>query len=77
MMEIWPSRCAALAKRSLQYMFPFGLAAMLTGTVFVDRGNRERALGTMDNVAITIQQKKVCYRSSLCACVRVCVCVCV
>ncbi|KAK7094775.1 1-acyl-sn-glycerol-3-phosphate acyltransferase alpha-like [Littorina saxatilis] len=59
MMEIWPSRCAALAKRSLQYMLPFGLAATLTGTVFVDRGNRERSAGTMSDTAATIKQKKV------------------
>ena len=61
MMEMWPSRCVALAKRSLQYMLPFGLAATLTGTVFVDRGNRERALGTMGDTAVTIRQNKVSY----------------
>ena len=61
MMEMWPSRCVALAKRSLQYMLPFGLAATLTGTVFVDRGNRERALGTMGDTAVAIKQNKVSY----------------
>ena len=60
---MWPNRCAALAKRSLQYMLPFGLAATLTGTVFVDRGNRERAMGTMDHTAVTIRQNKVSHSS--------------
>ncbi|XP_076436705.1 1-acyl-sn-glycerol-3-phosphate acyltransferase alpha-like [Babylonia areolata] len=59
MMEIWPSRCTALAKRSLQYMVPFGLAATMAGTVFVDRGNRDRAFDTMDGAAAAIRQKKI------------------
>jgi 1-acyl-sn-glycerol-3-phosphate acyltransferase len=59
MMAVWPSRCSALAKRSLQYIFPFGACATLCGTVFVDRGKKERALETMDNAAKTIKEKKV------------------
>lgn len=38
-MEIWPilGRAAPVAKKSLMYMGPFGLAAWLIGVVFIDR----------------------------------------
>lgn len=37
---LWPlmSRCTVVAKRSLQYLAPFGTATWLWGTVFIDRG---------------------------------------
>lgn len=37
---IWPlmSRSTVVAKRSLQYLVPFGTATWLWGTVFIDRG---------------------------------------
>lgn len=37
---LWPlmSRCTVVSKRSLQYLAPFGTAAWLWGTVFIDRG---------------------------------------
>lgn len=37
---IWPlmARCTVVAKRSLQYLVPFGTATWLWGTVFIDRG---------------------------------------
>ncbi|KAL8566614.1 hypothetical protein ACOMHN_049755 [Nucella lapillus] len=59
MMAVWPTRCTALAKRSLQYMAPFGVAATLTGTAFVDRGNTGRAVGTIDSVAADVRQKNI------------------
>lgn len=38
-MEMWPilGRAAPVAKKSLMYMGPFGLAAWLVGVVFIDR----------------------------------------
>ncbi|XP_025112854.1 1-acyl-sn-glycerol-3-phosphate acyltransferase alpha-like isoform X2 [Pomacea canaliculata] len=59
MMAIWPDRCVALAKKELRYMFSFGLAAILTGTIFIDRLNREKALSTMEETAAGIRNKKV------------------
>ncbi|KAM3966629.1 1-acylglycerol-3-phosphate O-acyltransferase 2 [Aphomia sociella] len=37
---LWPlmARCTVISKRSLQYLVPFGTAAWLWGTVFIDRG---------------------------------------
>ncbi|XP_053600959.1 putative 1-acyl-sn-glycerol-3-phosphate acyltransferase acl-2 [Plodia interpunctella] len=37
---LWPlmERCTVVSKRSLQYLVPFGTAAWLWGTVFIDRG---------------------------------------
>jgi lysophosphatidate acyltransferase len=32
-------RCACVAKRAIMYVFPFGLASWLCGTVFIDRSN--------------------------------------
>lgn len=58
MMAVWPLRCTALAKRSLQYMIPFGLACTLSGTVFVDRG-RKGAVDTMSEVAKMMKEKKI------------------
>ncbi|XP_072936229.1 putative 1-acyl-sn-glycerol-3-phosphate acyltransferase acl-2 [Epargyreus clarus] len=37
---LWPlmARCTVVSKRSLQYLVPFGTAAWMWGTVFIDRG---------------------------------------
>ncbi|KAK2190707.1 hypothetical protein NP493_73g04026 [Ridgeia piscesae] len=51
MMDILPDRCSVLAKRELLYFGPFGFAAWLSGLVFVDRLNREKARNTMDMIA--------------------------
>ncbi|KAH3778152.1 1-acyl-sn-glycerol-3-phosphate acyltransferase alpha-like isoform X1 [Dreissena polymorpha] len=59
MFAIWPDRGAALIKKDLQYAGPFGLAATLCGSVFIDRLNRERALETMTNTAKKIHDRKV------------------
>lgn len=59
MMEIWPDRCTSLAKKELKYAGPFGLAAWLAGTVFVDRLNRERAKDTMDKTVKLLKEKNV------------------
>ena len=66
-MYAWPSRCVALAKHSLQYMWPFGPAAVLCGTVFVDRSNRKQAIRTMSNVAQIIKKEKVGNSHGWCA----------
>lgn len=41
-MEMWPilGRAAPVAKKSLMYMGPFGLAAWLIGVVFIDRTSK-------------------------------------
>ncbi|XP_073942443.1 1-Acylglycerol-3-phosphate O-acyltransferase 2 isoform X2 [Choristoneura fumiferana] len=39
---LWPlmARCTVISKRTMQYMVPFGTAAWMWGTVFIDRGSR-------------------------------------
>ncbi|KAK7496979.1 hypothetical protein BaRGS_00011715 [Batillaria attramentaria] len=59
MMEMWPERCSALAKKELRYFLPFGLAAALTGTVFIDRLNPESARSTIQATADLIRDKKI------------------
>ena len=59
MTEVMPDRCTVLAKRELLFFGPFGLAAWLSGLVFVDRLNREKARKTMDMIAKLMHDKKV------------------
>jgi len=60
MMDILPDRCSVLAKRELLYFGPFGFAAWLSGLVFVDRLNREKARNTMDMIAKLMHDNQVC-----------------
>ena len=43
--EMWPRmrRCAALAKEALFFAGPFGLAAWLNGTIFINRGKSKES----------------------------------
>ncbi|XP_067662381.1 1-acyl-sn-glycerol-3-phosphate acyltransferase alpha-like [Haliotis asinina] len=59
MMEIWPLRCTSLAKKELMYTGPFGLAAWLCGTVFIDRLNHDRAVSTIKETADFINKNNV------------------
>ena len=59
MMEIWPERCVPFAKRELLYAGPLGLALYLVGTIFIDRGNRERAVEAVSKSADQIKNHKV------------------
>ncbi|XP_076091160.1 1-acyl-sn-glycerol-3-phosphate acyltransferase alpha-like [Mytilus galloprovincialis] len=59
MMEIWPERCVPFAKKELLYLGPFGLALYLVGTVFIDRGNREKAVDAIQKTSDEIRNNKV------------------
>ena len=59
MMEIWPKRCTIMMKKSLKYAGPFGLAAILSGCIFVDRSSRVTARQALDDTIKTIKKKKV------------------
>ena len=64
MFDIWPKRCCCLIKKELKYAGPFGLAAILCGSVFIDRLNTKKALDTMKAAMKEIKEKKVsCYLS--------------
>ncbi|XP_013409373.1 1-acyl-sn-glycerol-3-phosphate acyltransferase alpha [Lingula anatina] len=57
MMEIFPERCATLAKKELLYAGPLGLGLWLIGTIFIDRLNNEKARGTLEKTANLIKDK--------------------
>lgn len=59
--EIWPKldRCTVLAKKEVFYLWPFGLATWLWGTIFIDRFNVEKAQSTINSTATIIKNRKV------------------
>lgn len=59
--NIWPimGRCTVISKREIFYLWPFGLAAWLWGTIFIDRLNVEKAQSTINKTGDTIRNNKV------------------
>lgn len=59
--EIWPvmDKCAVIAKKEIFYLWPFGLASWLWGTIFIDRMNVKNAQSTINKTGQAICQKKV------------------
>ncbi|XP_052869743.1 1-acyl-sn-glycerol-3-phosphate acyltransferase alpha-like [Anopheles cruzii] len=51
MFDFWHvmDKCTVIAKRELFYAWPFGLAAWLSGLIFIDRRHTERAQSTMND----------------------------
>ena len=62
MSKVWPARCALLIKKELMYAGPFGLAAILCGSVFIDRKNTKSALDTMKTTMKRVKEKRVSYK---------------
>ncbi|XP_054769598.2 1-acyl-sn-glycerol-3-phosphate acyltransferase alpha-like [Lytechinus pictus] len=57
LMELWPTRCVILMKKMLKYAGPFGLGAILAGSIFVDRSNNRSAKDTLSQAVKIIQTK--------------------
>lgn len=57
---LWPlmDRCTVVSKRSLQYCVPFGTAAWLWGTVYIDRG-AQSAKKALNKQAEAVRDHKV------------------
>lgn len=55
---LWPviGRATVVAKKEVFYAFPFGLAAYLWGTLFINRSNRTDALHRLNQESIAIQK---------------------
>lgn len=55
---LWPviGRATVVAKKEVFYAFPFGLAAYLWGTLFIDRQNRLDALNRLNTESFAIQK---------------------
>lgn len=58
--ELWPimERCTQVAKKSLFYLWPFGLACWLWGTIFIDRVNAEEAQQKLNSTEQAIKHRK-------------------
>lgn len=61
MLFLWPTmgKCAAISKKELLYIPPFGPIAWLAGTVFIDRVKRDEAHSTMSKVGQLVKEKKM------------------
>ncbi|XP_077867148.1 1-acyl-sn-glycerol-3-phosphate acyltransferase alpha-like [Saccoglossus kowalevskii] len=57
MMEIYPERCTALAKKSLKYAGTFGLGCWLSGIIFIERFRPDRAKDTIGEAVDIINKK--------------------
>nr|XP_054769599.1 1-acyl-sn-glycerol-3-phosphate acyltransferase alpha-like [Lytechinus pictus] len=58
MMEAFPDNCAVILKKNhVLHWSPFGLAAFLTGAIFVDKGNKNR-MEALQKVVDTIHKKR-------------------
>lgn len=61
MFDIWPvmDKCTVVAKKEIFYVWPFGLAAWLSGLIFIDRMNSEKARSVINTATNHIIEKKV------------------
>lgn len=59
--NIWevPNKVAAIAKKEVFWVWPFGLAAWLSGVVFIDRTSPQKAYKTLADTARKIETDKV------------------
>ena len=53
-----PIPAVFLAKKEVKWMAPVGWAAMMAGTIFIDRSNRERAISSLHRAAAQIRGGK-------------------
>jgi 1-acyl-sn-glycerol-3-phosphate acyltransferase len=53
-----PIPAVFLAKKEVMWMAPVGWAAMMAGTIFIDRSNRERAISSLHRAAAQIRGGK-------------------
>lgn len=65
--ELWPimDRCTVISKREIFYLWPFGLASWLWGTVFINRTRAKDAQETVNQAAKTIKTRQVSWDISV------------
>lgn len=56
--HLWPiiGRATVVSKKELLYVFPFGTAAYLWGTLYIDRSNQRAAVDKLSQETIAIQK---------------------
>lgn len=59
--NIWhvPGKIAAVARKELFYVWPFGLSAYLAGVVFIDRNNSKDAYKALEATTEVMIKNKV------------------
>lgn len=59
--KLWPiiGRATVVAKKELLYLFPFGPATWLWGTLFIDRNNKKSAQNAINKESKAINEKMV------------------
>lgn len=55
---VLPIPAVYLAKKEVKWMVPIGWAAMMAGTIFIDRGNRDKAIRSLHRAALEIRGGK-------------------
>lgn len=62
MFNVWgvANKLSVIAKNQLFYVWPFGLAAYLSGVIFIDRSNPKNAYKQISVVSDVLVEKKVC-----------------
>uniref|UniRef100_A0A5S6QY22 1-acyl-sn-glycerol-3-phosphate acyltransferase n=1 Tax=Trichuris muris TaxID=70415 RepID=A0A5S6QY22_TRIMR len=59
MMEVWPERCAPLAKKEIRYLGWFGIAAWLCGCIFIDRFNKTSSRAVLARTIDHVRRNKL------------------
>lgn len=61
MFDIWPvmNKCTVVAKRELFYAWPFGLAAWLSGLIFINRVRSNEAKNILNSAQHIIKEKRI------------------
>lgn len=56
--HLWPviGRATVVSKKELLYVSPFGIAAYLWGTLFIDRANRAESVNKLNQETIAIRE---------------------
>lgn len=56
---LWPviGRATAIARKEVLYLFPFGLAAYLWGTLFINRSNKNDSLNKLNKESRAINER--------------------
>ncbi|GAB1866424.1 1-acyl-sn-glycerol-3-phosphate acyltransferase [Camponotus japonicus] len=61
MFHLWPvmDKCTAVAKKEIFYAWPVGLGAWLSGLIFIDRMNSEKARSVLNSATKELKAKKM------------------
>lgn len=61
MFDLWPimNKCTVVAKRELFYAWPFGLAAWLSGLIFINRMQTNKARSALFDAAEVVKEKRI------------------